>query len=101
MDLGVFNYAEQYENVKSKKFFFRVLRFFDGLMGALLIYLMSPLRKDESGRRIFFCIILTLTPTLTLKIHRGSSAVAAAFFFENIEKVHEVDRILVFTSETL
>jgi hypothetical protein len=29
-----------------------------------------------------------------LKIHRGS------IFFENIEKVHEFDRILVFTSET-
>jgi hypothetical protein len=26
---------------------------------------------------------------------------AAAFFFEDIEKVHEFDRILVFTNETL
>jgi hypothetical protein len=31
-----------------------------------------------------------------LKIHRGSGSI----FFENIEKVHEFDRILVFTSET-
>jgi hypothetical protein len=28
-------------------------------------------------------------------------AAAAVFFFENIEKMHEFDRILVFTSETL
>jgi hypothetical protein len=27
--------------------------------------------------------------------------IAAAFFFEDIEKGHEFDRILVFTSETL
>jgi hypothetical protein len=31
------------------------------------------------------------------KIHRGSGSI----FFEDIEKVHEFDRILVFTSETL
>jgi hypothetical protein len=31
-----------------------------------------------------------------LKIHRGSGSI----FFEDIEKVHEFDRILVFTSET-
>jgi hypothetical protein len=30
------------------------------------------------------------------KIHRGSGSI----FFEDIEKVHEFDRILVFTSET-
>jgi hypothetical protein len=30
------------------------------------------------------------------KIHRGSGSI----FFEGIEKVHEFDRILVFTSET-
>jgi hypothetical protein len=35
-----------------------------------------------------------------LKIHRGSGAAAVAFFFEDIGKVHEFDRILVFTSET-
>jgi hypothetical protein len=42
------------------------------------------------------------------KIHRGSGAAALDFlkihrgsiFFEDIEKVHEFDRILVFTSET-
>jgi hypothetical protein len=32
------------------------------------------------------------------KIHRGSGA--AAFFFEDIGKVHEFDRIFMFTSET-
>jgi hypothetical protein len=31
-----------------------------------------------------------------LKIHRGSGSI----FFEDIEKVHEFDRISVFTSET-
>jgi hypothetical protein len=31
-----------------------------------------------------------------LKIHRGSRSI----LFEDIEKVHEFDRILVFTSET-
>jgi hypothetical protein len=31
-----------------------------------------------------------------LKIHRGSGSI----FFEDIEKVHKFDRILVFTSET-
>jgi hypothetical protein len=44
------------------------------------------------------------------KIHRGSGAAAVDFlkiyrgsgsiFFEDIEKVHEFDRVLVFTSET-
>jgi hypothetical protein len=31
-----------------------------------------------------------------LKLYRGSGSI----FFEDIEKVHEFDRILVFTSET-
>ncbi len=45
-----------------------------------------------------------------VKIHRGSGAVAVDFlkihrgsgriFFEDIEKVHEFDRIFVLTSET-
>jgi hypothetical protein len=35
-----------------------------------------------------------------LKIHRGSGTIAAEFFFEDIEKMHEFDRISVLTSET-
>jgi len=35
-----------------------------------------------------------------LKIHRGSGAAAVDFVFEDIEKVHEFDRISVLTSKT-
>ncbi len=40
---------------------------------------------------------MAVLPLPRWRWRRGSGS----FFFENIEKVHEFDRILVFTSETL
>jgi len=52
--------------------------------GAAAAGVFKELTRHGSGSGRFF------------KIHRGSGSI----FFEDIEKVHEFDRILVFTSET-
>ncbi len=64
------------------KYYFKEIRYVHG--GAAAAGFFKELTRRGSGSGRFF------------KIHRGSGSI----FFEDIEKVHEFDKILVFKSET-